>query len=88
MTRLVVSISAVALTVALLSSSVRAQWTVFDPGNYAEAIAQVEQMIKEYELLVTQAKRLPVNMASRYRALTPAWTPHDIVSAFYAQGTR
>jgi hypothetical protein len=86
MKRLVVSVSAVALAIALLSSPVRAQWTVFDPGNYAEAIVQVEQMIKEYEFLVDQAKRLPGNLAQRYHALTPSWTLHDLTSVNYAQG--
>ena len=67
MKRFVPHVAAVALAVALLSSPVRAQFVVFDPSNYIEAILQVEQMIKEYEFLIQQAKRLPVNMAGRHR---------------------
>ena len=86
MKRLVPHVAAVALAVALLSSPVHAQLAVFDPANYIQAIAQVEQMIKEYEFLIQQAKRLPVNMAGRYHAYTPGWAPHDPSSVFYAGG--
>src|ERR1019366_5640287 len=86
MKRLVPHIAAVALAVALLSSPVHAQFVVFDPSNYIEAILQVEQMIKEYEFLIQQAQRLPVNMAGRYHAYTPGWAPHDASAVFYAGG--
>jgi hypothetical protein len=90
MKRFVIHASAVALACAgvlgLVSPPVHAQFTFFDPAVYAEAVIQVEQLIKEYEFLVNQAKRLPGNLAQRYHALTPAWTPHDLTSVTYAQG--
>lgn len=73
----------VVLMVGLLGPSARAQFVVFDPSNYAEAILQVEQLIKEYLFLLDQARRLPVDMASRYYLYTPGWAPHDLGS-FYA----
>jgi hypothetical protein len=86
MKRLVVYTAAVALVIALVCVPVRAQWTVWDPGNYAEAVAQFEQMIKEYELLLEQAKRLPIDMAARYHIATPTWLAHDLSAALYAGG--
>lgn len=76
---------AVALLLALLGAPVRAQFVVFDPSNYAEAIAQVVQLVKEFQFLLEQAKRLPVNMASRYYLYTPGWAPHDL-DALFADG--
>ena len=86
MKHLVVHIASVAIALALLVSPVRAQFTVFDPSVYAEAITQVEQMITEYEFLLQQATRLPVNMAARYQAPTPGWPPHDSSAVLYAGG--
>ena len=85
MKRRLVGLAAIALAIALLGAPVHAQWVVFDPSNYAEAILQLQQMIKEYLFLIEQAKRLPVNMASRYYLYTPGWAPHDL-DAFYADG--
>lgn len=60
---------------------------VFDPSNYQQAVQQLLQMQQQYAQLVqtyglikTQydhmvwmAKRVPVNMAARYRALVTPW---------------
>jgi hypothetical protein len=60
---------------------------VFDPSNYAQAVKQVIQMEQQYaqlvqsyrmlrsqyEHLVWMAKRVPVNMAVRYRARLTPW---------------
>jgi hypothetical protein len=90
MKRLAIRVSTVtlatALVVALLGSPVRAQFAVFDPANYAEAIAEVEQMITQYEFLLQQAQQLPVNMFGRYHAQTPVWPLHDSSTVFYAGG--
>jgi hypothetical protein len=86
MKRFVVSIATVAVALAFLCSPVRAQLVVFDPATYVQAIAQVEQLIKQYEFLLTQAKRLPVNMAARYHAYTPGWAAHELGAVFYASG--
>jgi hypothetical protein len=72
------------VVVAALSNPARAQFVVFDPSNYAEAIAQVVQLIKEYEFLIQQAQRLPVDMYARYHLYTPGWPSHDLQSVFYA----
>jgi hypothetical protein len=76
----------VALAVALGTTSARAQWVVFDPSNYAEAIAQVQQMIRQYEFWIEQTRRVPVDIASRYHAHSLDWTYHDLSGgALYAQ---
>lgn len=85
MKRLATAALVVCLIVALCAAPARAQLAVFDPLNYVQAIAQVQQMIKEYEFLLQQAKRLP-NMAGRYRRFTPGWPPHDLGRVFYAGG--
>lgn len=85
MKRRLIRLAAVMIVLALMTGRVSAQWVVFDPSNYAEAILQVQQMIKEYLFLIEQAKRLPVNMASRYYLYTPGWAPHDL-DVFYAGG--
>jgi hypothetical protein len=60
---------------------------VFDPSNYAESVKQLIQMEQQYaqlvqsyrmlrsqyEHLVWMAKRVPVNMATRYRAVSAPW---------------
>jgi len=60
---------------------------VFDPSNYAEALAQAAQLTKQYEQLVQtyqtvrsqydqmvqMARQVPVNMTQRYRAATTPW---------------
>lgn len=73
----------VVLTIAMGAALVRAQFVVFDPSTYAEAVLQVEQLIKEYEFLLQQAERVPVDIASRYHAYSLEWNLHDL-SALYA----
>ncbi len=60
---------------------------VFDPSNYAEAIQQLLQMEQQYvqlvqtyqtvrgqfDHLVWMAKRVPVDMAARYKAVVTPW---------------
>lgn len=60
---------------------------VFDPSNYAEALAQAAQLTQQYEQLVQtyqtvrsqydqmvqMARQVPVNMAQRYRAVATPW---------------
>ncbi len=63
---------------------------VFDPSNYAEAIAQLVQLEQQYEQLVRtyqmvrsqydhmvmMAKQVPVDMTQRYRAVA---TPLEVI---------
>jgi hypothetical protein len=57
-----------------------AQLVVYDPVNhiqalarYAELILTYEQLVAEYKHLVAQARRVPVDMLTRYRAPQVPW---------------
>jgi hypothetical protein len=72
-----------------LAVSVLAQAIVFDPTNYANALlryAELERQLAElvqtyeqirtqYELLMYQAQRVPVDMDFRYRSVPTPWLP-------------
>jgi hypothetical protein len=75
--RRVAAISVV-LALAVVAVPLKAQLAVYDPANYLEAVAQYEQMIRQYEFLIQQAKRLPVNLETRYHAHSIDWTYHDL----------
>jgi hypothetical protein len=79
MRRHLLQATAIALVVATLSTPLRAQaLLVFDPSTYYEAVVQVIQLIQQFELMVKEFQRLPVDMATRYRAFSPAWTLYDL----------
>src|SRR5947208_16033168 len=73
---------------------------VFDPSNYAEAIQQLLQMEQQYtqlvqtyqtlrsqyEQLVWMAKRVPVNMAARYKAVLTPWRNSSAADAYGTTG--
>jgi hypothetical protein len=83
MRRQLLRAAAIVLVIATLSTSLRAQaLLVFDPSTYYEAVVQVIQLIQQFELMVKQVQRLPVDMATRYRALSPAWTLYDLAVRF------
>ena len=77
------------LLVTLLAGTASAQFVVFDPTNYANALlrytelqAQLTQLINtyftlraQYALLFKQATRLPFNLASRYFEQRTPWRP-------------
>src|SRR5436309_693921 len=53
---------------------------VFDPSVYAQAVEQVirleqqyVQLVRSYDQMIWNAKRVPVNMAARYRAIVTPW---------------
>jgi hypothetical protein len=78
--------AAVAVAVAISATVARAQLVVFDPTNYVQAIAQVQQLIRQYQLWIEQVRRVPVDIGSRYHAHSIEWTYHDLTSgALYAQ---
>jgi hypothetical protein len=74
----------------------RAQFVVFDPTNYgnavlrylelqqqfAELVETYEQIRTEYLLLWQQAQRLPFDMAARYRSLSGPWQPFTAANAY------
>jgi len=55
----------------------RAQFVVHDPLNYAQALARYAQLIEQFRFMVKQARRLPVDMASRYKVPATRWRHHD-----------
>jgi hypothetical protein len=83
MRRRIAVVTAGILAISIGAATLRAQFTVFDPTNYAEAILEVEQLIRQYEFLLQQALRVPVDIASRYHAYSRAWDLHDL-GALYA----
>ena len=85
MKRVVLSVGAIAVGVALMVSPLRAQFVVYDPSNYFEAVAEYEQMLRHYEFLLAQARRVPVDIESRYHGYSLDWTLHDLAGLLYAQ---
>jgi hypothetical protein len=79
-----VSVVCIVLGTLLLPRSVFAQWVVYDPTNYAQAITEFQQLVQQYQLLLQQTRQLPVNLAARYRVPTLPWPSHVTV-ADYAQ---
>jgi conjugal transfer/entry exclusion protein len=73
---------------------------VFDPSNFEEALQQLLQLEQQYEQLVrtyqmidnqyqhmlSMAKRVPVNMGSRYRTLATLWLPSTATNTYGTTG--
>src|SRR6266566_3685707 len=73
---------------------------VFDPSVYAQAVEQVirlerqyAQLVQSYQMLRNQydqlvwnAKRVPVNMATRYRAILTPWRLSSATSTYGTTG--
>jgi len=85
MTRVTTMLTAVTVGVAIFVTTAYAQWVVYDPTNYAEAVAEFEQLVQQYQFLLAQARRLPIDMAARYRGYSTDWTQHDAGGLIYAQ---
>lgn len=64
---------AVAIVMLAIPSTARAQWVVYDPSNYAQAVTRYLQLVQQYEFWVEQARRLPASAASRYRVPEVPW---------------
>ena len=64
----------------LTSASVpaSAQWVVYDPTNYAQALTAYTQAVQQYEFFMRQARRLPTDAASRYRIPETPWRSHAV----------
>jgi hypothetical protein len=78
-------LSLVVVATMVGSSTVSAQWIVHDPVSYGELVVTFNQLVREYNLLVQQARRLPLDLAARYRVPSVPWASHD-VAADYAGG--
>jgi hypothetical protein len=77
-----------------VTTGVAAQLVVYDPVNhlqalarYAELIVTYEQLVREYQHLVTQARRVPVDMLVRYAAPQVPWR-HASASDVYGMAGR
>lgn len=57
-----------------------AQWIVHDPTHYAQSVTTYYQLVEHYRLALEQARRLPVDLARRYRVPTLPWTAHGIAT--------
>jgi hypothetical protein len=87
MKRLKRAIAVVLVCVTTWSVPARAQqydYVVYDPENWWEAVLQLYQMYEQFRFLVGQARRLPVDMITRYRGRSVDWMLHDL-SALFAQ---
>jgi len=71
--------------IAVLTTGVSAQFVVYDPTNYVQALARYAQLLAQYRFWVQQARRLPVDLASRYRLVPLRWSPHDVGPYTYAR---
>ena len=69
-----------ALALVVVAVPLQAQWVVYDPSNYFEAVAEYKQLIQQYEFLIAQARRVPVDIETRYHAYSLDWTFHDLSS--------
>jgi hypothetical protein len=71
-----------ALLLTLLPRPAHAQWVVFDPANFGQAVAQVANLARTYLWWVDQARRIPAAILAQY--VTPAvqWRLHNVQSAY------
>ena len=95
-------IALVCLCLMFSATLARAQFgiTVFDPSVYLEAVAQVSQLVKQYQQLVQtydqitnqynqmlfMARRVPVDMLSRYRAILTPWRNSTATNTYGTTG--
>ena len=75
----------VTIVAVLSASTLEAQFVVFDPSNYAQALLQVLNLVRQYQWMLRQAQRLPIDMAARYHGHSVDWTKHELDNLLYAQ---
>ncbi len=63
---------------------VRRTIVVYDPWSVAQAIIEVFNLVRQYTEMIRQAQRLPVDLATRYRGQSVAWTLQDLGVALRA----
>ncbi len=86
MSRTIRVTSIVLLILALQARTIRAQFVVYDPTNYFQALTRYAQLLEQYRFWVAQARRLPVDLGLRYRLLPVRWRTHDPTGTYtYAQ---
>lgn len=77
---LIVTVTLLLLVISPTRSN--AQFVVYDPTNYAQALARYAQLVQQYQFWVRQARRLPIDMATRYLVPTVRWRTHDIEASY------
>lgn len=55
---------------------------MYDPVYYVQAVTRYQQMLQQYQFWLRQARRLPVDMATRYRVPEVLWRTHDSGASF------
>jgi hypothetical protein len=85
MRRMLGRVLIIALVTVVSATSLQAQFVVFDPSNYEEAVLQVLNLVRQYEWMLRQAQRLPIDMAARYHGHSVDWTKHELANLRYAQ---
>jgi len=74
------------IVIALLSNAVSAQFVVYDPTNYFQALTRYAQLVEQYRFWVAQARRLPQNLAARYRLQPVRWSTYaNVATTPYAE---
>ena len=91
MTRRPLRFVAALLVAVLIASPVRARaqaydYLVYDDSNWYQAVLQFFQMLEQARILARQARRLPLDMVTRYRGTSVDWSLHSIDARLqYAQ---
>jgi hypothetical protein len=80
-----VTVGTMGVALALATPSLRAQFVVYDPSNYVEAVAEYEQLLQQYQFLLAQARRVPVDIETRYHGYSIDWTLHGLAGLLHAQ---
>lgn len=75
------------VVILVVPMRVRAQGIpVYDVSNWLQAVAQFAQTLEQVRIMVRQARRLPLDMVTRYRGYSVQWSLHDIDARLqYAQ---
>ena len=76
------AIVTVAAVIFTAERPLHAQLAVYDPINYAQAVTRYLQLLQQYQFWLRQARRLPADMATRYRVPEVTWRTHDLVSGY------
>ena len=66
-----------ALLLLGVGTPANAQWVVYDPTNYAQAVTAYTQSVQQYQFFLRQALRLPAEAVRRYRIPDMPWASHD-----------
>jgi hypothetical protein len=59
-------------------TTTHAQFVVYDPANWTQAVLQVTHLLDQLRFWLRQARRLPLDMVSRYHGHSVDWTLHDL----------